>query len=259
MDDPAAAFQRAFAFVRSLDRKASSRVEELPFGTAYLRPEIPHVWSRNFVAVEAASMSWISIRSSRPPSAFTLEAGLFHRRLAFDDEAAAGAAAVRLQPEGWRPGRIVVMPHRGPDAAPAPPPGGQEVDPANLKPLKRKLLGLDPQTSPEDVASQLLEGFDALGGVAAERTFAYEADGEFVASCRLYSDGATAQVEDVGTHPSYRGRGYGNAVVLLALQEAWEAHDFVFIEAEAADWPKDWYARAGFETAGAVCDLVRDK
>jgi len=259
MDDRAAAFRRAFAFVRSLDRQASSRVEELPFGTAYLRPEIPHVWSRNFVAVEAGLDELDLDSVIETAERIHSEAGLFHRRLSFDHEAVAGAAAVRLQPEGWRPGRIVVMPHRGPDAAPAPPSGGQEVDPASLKPLKRKLLGLDPQTSPEGVASQLLEGFDALGGVAAERTFAYEADGEFVASCRLYSDGATAQVEDVGTHPSYRGRGYGNAVVLLAVQEAWEAHDFVFIEAEAADWPKDWYARAGFETAGAVCDLVRDR
>ncbi len=56
----------------------------------------------------------------------------------------------------------------------------------------------------------------------------------------------------------HRGKGYGNAVVLLALQEAWAAHDFVFIEAEEGDWPKDWYARVGFEMAGVVCDLVRD-
>src|SRR4051794_35587185 len=259
MDERAAAFQRAFAFVRALDRKASSRVEELPFGTAYLCPRIPHVWSRNFVAVEAGldGLDLDSVIESAERIHF--DAGLFHRRIAFDDEAAAGAAAVRLQPQGWRPSRIVVMPHRGADAAPAPPAGGQEVDPASLKPLKRKLLELDPQTHAAEVAGQLLEGFDALGAVAAERTFAYEADGELVASCRLYSDGATAQIEDVGTHPSHRGKGYGNAVVLLALQEAWAAHDFVFIEAEAADWPKDWYARAGFETAGVVCDLVRDK
>ena len=79
-----------------------------------------------------------------------------------------------------------------------------------------------------------------------------------VASCRLYSDGATAQIEDVGTLPSHRGHGFGNAVVLLALQEAWVSHDFVFIEAEEADWPKDWYERVGFETVGVVCDLVRD-
>src|SRR5215210_3676386 len=121
MDERAEAFQRAFAFVRELDRRASSRVEELPFGTAYLRPEIPHVWSRNFVAVEAdldgVDLDSVIETAERVHSG----AGLFHRRLAFDHEAVAGAAAVRLQPESWRPGRIVVMPHRGPDAAPAPP------------------------------------------------------------------------------------------------------------------------------------------
>ncbi len=53
--DREAAFERAFAFIRELDRRASSRVERLPFGTAYLRPELPHVWSRNFVSVEAGS------------------------------------------------------------------------------------------------------------------------------------------------------------------------------------------------------------
>jgi ribosomal protein S18 acetylase RimI-like enzyme len=258
MDDRPAAFERAFAFIRDLDRRASSRVEKLPFGTAYLRPEIPHVWSRNFVSVEAPldelDLKEVLEVSERLHS----EAGLHHRRLAFDHEASAGAAAVELQPQGWRPGRVAVMPHKGPDAAPEPPPGGKEVEHEALRPLKATLLGLDPQTRPPDVSEQLLEGYRVLGAAAGERSFAYEADGELVASCRLYSDGSTAQIEDVGTLPSHRGRNYGNAVVLLALQEAWASHEFVFIEAEAADWPKDWYARAGFEEAGAVCDLVRD-
>ena len=110
------------------------------------------------------------------------------------------------------------------------------------------------------MASQLLEAFDALGGVAAERTFAYEADGEFVASCRLYSDGATAQVEDVGAPiPRIAEGATATPWCSWRSRRPGQAHDFVFIEAEAADWPKDWYARAGFETAGAVCDLVRDK
>ena len=79
-------------------------MEELPFGTAYLRPEIPHVWSRNFVAVEAGldelDLDSVIETAERVHS----EAGLFHRRLAFDDEAAAGAAAVRLQPRAGGPG-----------------------------------------------------------------------------------------------------------------------------------------------------------
>jgi ribosomal protein S18 acetylase RimI-like enzyme len=257
--DQTAAFQRAFAFMRELDRRASSRVDELPFGRAFLRPEIPHVWSRNFVSVEAPlneiDLDSVIDTSERVHSG----SGLFHRRLVFDHEGVAGAAAARLQPEGWRPGRIVVMAHRGPQDGPQPPPGGMEVDRTALEPLKTVMLGLDPQTRPRQVSQQLLAGYEAVGDAGSERSFAYEVDGELVASCRLYSDGSTAQIEDVGTLPSHRGRGYGNAVVLLALREAWAAHDFVFIEAEAADWPKDWYERVGFETAGVVCDLVRDK
>jgi ribosomal protein S18 acetylase RimI-like enzyme len=256
--DREAAFHRAFAFVRELDRRASSRVERLPFGTAYLRPELPHVWSRNFVSVEAG-LDDVDLDSVlETTERIHLEAGLLHRRLAFDHEAVAGAAALRLQSQGWRPGRVVVMPHRGPQAAPAPPRGGREVDRAALEPLKASLLALDPQTRPQEVSEQLLGGYRAVGDAASERSFAYEIDGALVASCRLYSDGSTAQVEDVGTLPEHRGKEYGNAVVLLALQEAWAAHDFVFIEAEEADWPKDWYVRIGFEAAGVVCDLVRD-
>jgi ribosomal protein S18 acetylase RimI-like enzyme len=216
------------------------------------------VWGRNFVSVEAGldDLDLDNVLETSEP--VHCQAGLFHRRLAFDHEAVAGAAAVRLQPAGWRPGRILVMPHRGAQAAPAPPRGGREVEPGALRPLKSRLLALDPQTRPKDVSDQLMAAFDVLSGLGAERSFAYEADGEIVASCRLYSDGSTAQIEDVGTLPAHRGKGYGDAVLLLALREAWTGHDFVFIEAEEADWPKDWYMRAGFETAGVVCDLVRD-
>jgi predicted GNAT family N-acyltransferase len=250
-------YGRALAFMRELDRRASSRLETLPFGTAFLRPELPHVWSRNFVWVTSGADQLDLDRMIETVERVHVEAGLDHRRAAFADEAAAGAAAVPLQPQGWQPGRIVVMSHPGPRAVPPVPPGAREVGRPALRPMKREIMQLDPQTSPEEVTRQLLDAYDVLGEVARERSFGYDVDGEVVASCRLYSDGATAQIEDVGTLPARRGRGYANAVVGLALEEAWKAHDFVFIEAEAADWPKDWYARIGFETIGAVCDLVR--
>ena len=253
-----AAFQRAFEFIRNLDRQASSRVERLPFGKAYLRPELPHVWSRNFVSLEIEPERFDFDTVIATAERIHVEAGLLHRRLAFDHEGTAGAAAIRLQPEGWRPGRVLLMAHRGTEAAPEPQPGAEEVERAKLRPLKRKLLGLDPQTRPKDVSDQLLEAYDVLGEAAGERVFAYSIKGEPVASCRLYSDGRTAQIEDVGTLPSHRGTASETPSSLLALQEAWASHDFVFLEAEEADWPKDWYERAGFEPVGVVCDLVRD-
>ena len=52
----------------------------------------------------------------------------------------------------------------------------------------------------------------------------------------------TAQIEDVNTLCRIRGRGLGRAVVQKALDEARIAHDIVFIEALADDWPQDLYS-----------------
>jgi predicted GNAT family acetyltransferase len=42
---------------------------------------------------------------------------------------------------------------------------------------------------------------------ANSRIFGIVEDGEVVSSAQLFSDGSTAQVEDVATLPAYRGRG----------------------------------------------------
>ncbi len=73
-------------------------------------------------------------------------------------------------------------------------------------------------------------------------------DGEVAAATDLYLDPPDAQIEDVVTAPAHRGRGHGTAVVLTALAAARAAGaDFVFLVADADDWPKNWYARLGFE------------
>jgi ribosomal protein S18 acetylase RimI-like enzyme len=64
-------------------------------------------------------------------------------------------------------------------------------------------------------------------------------------------DGADAQVEDVGTLPEHRNRGYAKAVVLAAIAAAREdGADFVCLVADANDWPKELYRRLGFDEIG---------
>ena len=76
-------------------------------------------------------------------------------------------------------------------------------------------------------------------------------DGEVVSYTDLYTDGADAQIEDVGTLPEHRGRGYATAVILAAITKAREAGaDFVFLVADAEDWPKELYRRLGFDELG---------
>jgi predicted GNAT family acetyltransferase len=79
-----------------------------------------------------------------------------------------------------------------------------------------------------------------------------------VSAAELYSDGRTAQVEDVATSPDSRGRGLASAVVLRAVEEAVASgHDFVFLIANDGSWPKELYARLGFETIGHTWSFLR--
>jgi GNAT superfamily N-acetyltransferase len=248
---------RALAFLKGIDERASSRIEHLPFGTAYLRPELPQVWSRNFIWVEASATELDVGELTRSAERIKEQANLDHSRLVFEDEAAAGAAGARLLLEGWLPERLIVMPHAGPSSPLPPDTETHEVDPEALYEPRRAIMRLDPLTAPEDTITQLLAADAVVRQAANERCFAAVVNGRVVSFCRLFSDGTTAQIEDVETLPEYRRRGHSSAVVAHALREAWASHDFVFILADAADWPKDWYARLGFEPAGELYNLVR--
>ena len=74
----------------------------------------------------------------------------------------------------------------------------------------------------------------------------------------LYSDGRTAQVEDVATSPDHRGKGLASAVVLRAVEEALASgHTFVFLIANDENGPKELYGRLGFETIGHTWSFLR--
>ena len=63
--------------------------------------------------------------------------------------------------------------------------------------------------------------------------------------------------EDVGTLEEHRGRGYASAVVLHAAELARRAGaDFVFLVADAQDWPQHLYRRLGFEPIGHYVKLI---
>jgi len=73
--------------------------------------------------------------------------------------------------------------------------------------------------------------------------FVSEADEKIVSTCKLItapnllrSGRQHAFLENVVTHPDYRGRGFGRAVVLAALASAWEQDCFhVFLQSGRAD------------------------
>ena len=97
-----------------------------------------------------------------------------------------------------------------------------------------------------------------LARAGGARFFGAVVDGQTVCSADLYSDGATAQIESVLTLESFRKRGLGRAVVAEAIRAALNSgHDFVFLLADDEDWPKELYARMGFEPLGWCYDFLK--
>jgi GNAT superfamily N-acetyltransferase len=103
----------------------------------------------------------------------------------------------------------------------------------------------------EEVLDHIFAAKRVIGERVRARFFGAVVDGEVVSYSDLYQDGADAQIEDVGTLPERRDRGYASAVVLAAIEAARrDGAEFVCLVADANDWPKELYRRLGFDTVG---------
>jgi ribosomal protein S18 acetylase RimI-like enzyme len=108
------------------------------------------------------------------------------------------------------------------------------------------------------VAAQLLDYKPLLERWVTVRSFGALEDGVVVSYADLYINGREAQIEDVATLPEHRGRGHAKAVVARATEEARRSGaDFVFLVADAEDWPQELYRRLGFDIVGRYVKLLR--
>lgn len=166
----------------------------------------------------------------------------------------------RLRPEfdarGWRTMRHVFMAQRRPPDKTADLSIVQEVDQAALRPGRRRAILSYPWGTPT-LAEELLDSKIHLGKRAVTRFFGVPVDGEIVAWTDLYVAQGVAQIEDVATLPEHRGKGYATAVVLRAVEEGRaEGADLVFLVADGEDWPRQLYARLGFDELAPLYKFV---
>ena len=178
-------------------------------------------------------------------------AGFRHREVEFASTSDAGAIAMGMGEHGYAVESMVVMVHRrDPDRAPVLEAteelGFDEIRSFIVEVTTREPWGREPGIA-EMLASfreVLVDGVDA-------RFFAQTVDGRIAGSCELYVEGDTAQIESVDTLEEFRGRGVARNVVLRAAAEARNAGaTFVFLFADAQDWPRHLYARLGFDDIG---------
>ncbi|MEX0674227.1 MAG: GNAT family N-acetyltransferase [Gaiellaceae bacterium] len=228
---------RAWRFMRRAD-SAGETEEAVPLGTAVRDSRVPLRHDSNYLFVE------------RPATVEEILAEL--RRL---DLPVATIPGDELADAPEVSHRGLVMLHQGP--APEPVQRATEVGREALEPLRRAQI-LSASWGSSAVADQLLAAKGLIAEDVTARFFGALEGAELVAAADLYLDPPDAQIEDVVTAEASRCRGHGTAVVLTALAEAYTAGaEFVFLVADANDWPKDWYARLGFEPVGGYVKLQR--
>jgi ribosomal protein S18 acetylase RimI-like enzyme len=237
---------RAYTFLDRADM-AGQRAVPSSVGTAVYHDGLPRRLDSNFLRVEV-DVDGETVRA---------EAERLERQMIFVPDHELGEQLVPFFRERrWRVNRVVVMAQRRrPERAGNPGPV-REVREEDLRPARTVLNAGEPWGKPE-VLEQLFAGKHWIAEHVDARFFAVLVDGAVASYTDLYQDGVEAQVEDVGTLPEHRGRGYATAVVLAAIAAARErGAEFVFLVADREDWPKELYRRLGFDELGYYVKFV---
>lgn len=250
-------FVRASSFEEARRDRCAEQILPFAFGKALFNHTYPRVWDLNLLRVDDPSGATVELLSAEAERLHG-QAAHDHRRIALEDDKPGAELEPAFRALGWQPERYVFMAYRGSVERAAETREVREVDVGAIRPLREKVARGEPWATDDEVVRMVLDADELMAHHGCARHFASLVNGEVVSGADLLSDGQTAQVEDVVTHPDFRRRGLASAVVLRAVEEARAAgHDFIFLAADDADWPKELYTRLGFAAIGRKWAFVR--
>ena len=238
-----AATTRALTFLRGVTEAGAQTREAVADGVLLRSPSEAQAYVGNQLLLDGPQLHDPRGLIARLDE---LQQGLGHRRAYIQDDEHGARLHAGLLTHGWGGGAEVVMVL--PDDVELPPATATMVDDARLRALETRTnaeFGLPP-----DVGAQLIRIRARAAAAYGARGFvAVAPDGSDAAHATLYSDGTTAQIEDVATLVAFRGQGLATAAVVAAARAARDGgHDPVFLVADADDWPRHFYAKLGFVT-----------
>jgi ribosomal protein S18 acetylase RimI-like enzyme len=245
--------ERIRRFLRAAEDAVCDERRAIAAGTALLTPTLPLVWSLNALRVEDPEVDprQLELEAERLLGAYG------HRRLVVHDQELGARLAPDLGAHGWNVDRLLVMVHERPAQRSAPQELAAEADRALGAAALAAFRREQPFGWQDEAVRQLAAMDERFSSRLAARDFVAPA-GRPTAACRLYSDGRTAQIDEVGTLEAARGRGLASAVVLEAVAAAQASdHDLIFLVTNAADWPQQLYRRLGFEAVGDIYEFLK--
>ena len=249
---------RAREFLNSLDEMASTRIDDLEYGTAYFNDDLPRVQNRtNFVRVS----SWLDAARLagliQATESAQHKAGLTHRKLVFE-EARTDKLAPFLRPMRWEVRPYTLLVHDGQRAWAAPPGHGiTTMEGDRARDMLGLQLDLESRGRYPTTVEELLKLDDILEGSVTIRRWAGWAAQEPTAVCSMYSNGRVAQLTGLFTFEEFRRKGNGYAVLAAALQAASAENELVFGLAESGGWRERWFNRMGFQPVAERAEAVR--
>lgn len=242
------AYERAWEFDSELQERCAARVQRFDRGAALFTESLPRVYDCNFVRLDDPD-GLDGADAER--LAESLQGDMRHRKLVLPREAA--QLADELVGRGWSLARIATMEYRGGvrlDAAP----GAERVEPRAIRGARERALA----DRDADLTRQVAEYTERLAAVNDGRIFAAFACGEVGSFCALFERDGVGEIDEVTTIGRFRKQGLGNAVVQAALRTSLTGgNDLTFLNADADDWPRQWYERLGFREVGRRYEVWR--
>jgi GNAT superfamily N-acetyltransferase len=268
--------ERIREFEKGIKQRSSTRVEPFEYGTAYFNTDFPVSYAHNQIVLSDAPGDLTAAQVKLIADRILGGAGCRHRFVELHDEELGARLRPGLEELGYgRCQRLVVMVHgRDPEKEGAGEPGGalapgfpgkvpdtssvEVLDFETVRPARLEMTRGEPWADSEATVEMLVDRARLTAAATNLRHFAIRDNGVVVSVSDLYTDGRTAQVEEVGTLEEHRGRGYARAIVWKAVEVAYsEGHDLVWLMADDDDWPKELYAKLGFDPIGRYWEFIR--
>jgi GNAT superfamily N-acetyltransferase len=245
--------ERIRRFLRETDEKVCDERRLTRSGLALITPSLPLVWQLNAIRIDDPQAEPAAVEAE----AEELLAGFAHRKLVAHHEDLGARLTPALTARGWNATRLLVMVRRRPPDRPPEPGLGAEVSRERGAAVLAAFRREQPFGWQDEAIHQLAAMDERYGAAVSARDFAAPPD-ELGCSCRLYTDGTLAQIDEVGTVEARRGRGYARAAVLAAADAAAaDGCDPIFLLTDAADWPQRLYERLGFDAIGSVYEFLK--
>jgi hypothetical protein len=211
---------RALGFERAQQIRAGATSTPHPLGRLVRHPGHPGYWSLNELQVHEPVPAHLDAPTI-VRAADEAQGDLPHRRVFVDDDVGGARLAEGLAAGGWDCTRDVYMAlRRTADRAPTAPARVSDLD--TLLVAKQGVLAETVARHERDV----IAGGTRAMATPGTRFVVADHDGAPAAYATLYSDGAVA-------------------------------HQLIFLVADADDWPRELYARLGFDPVGHCWAFVR--